>query len=158
MSGGLAFLRGLAIMSEPGPGEVREQSVVIDKTPGAGPVTARIDVGGSAFAVTGISAYQAIRREFTEEEILELPPYPPSIRENARRNGKIEYTEAAVGDGSIPVPVGARQPRHRGPRERRCGPRHGRSHRAAHHLGTGDRASNCSAVCPGRGQAGPDRP
>lgn len=90
------------------PGEVRHQSVVIDNFPAAGPVTVRVDGGGSAFAVTGISAYQGTRREFTEEEILELPPFPPSIRENARRKGEIEYTEAAVGDGSAPIPVGAR--------------------------------------------------
>lgn len=91
------------------PGETRHESIVIDKFPAAGPVKARVEGGGSAFTITGISAYQGIRREFTEEEILELPPYPPSVRENARRNGIIEYTESAVGDGSAPIPVGARQ-------------------------------------------------
>jgi CubicO group peptidase (beta-lactamase class C family) len=83
--------------------------VVIEKAPASGPVTARIEDSGTAFAVTGISAYQGIRREFTEDEILELPPFPPSIRENARRNGYLEHVEAAGGDGTGPVPVGAGQ-------------------------------------------------
>lgn len=91
------------------PGEVREQSVVIDKTPGAGPVTARIDGGGSAFAVTAVRSYQSIRRAYTEEEILEMPPFPPSIRQNARLRGYLEDVEAASSDGSGQVSVGANQ-------------------------------------------------
>lgn len=54
-------------------------------------------------------SYQSIRRAYTEEEILELPPFPPSVRQNARIRGYLEDVETASSDGSGQISVGANQ-------------------------------------------------
>jgi hypothetical protein len=92
------------------PGEVSTAFVSVMRAPEAATVLATLRGAGQVVRITHALAFVGERREFTEEEIAELPPHPPSIREDARRDGYIEYREtarAAAGD-PLPVPRGAR--------------------------------------------------
>jgi hypothetical protein len=87
------------------PTEIREPSVVIDKTPASGPVVAHIEGGAPGITLVYVIAYRPVRQAFTPEEIEELPPFPPSIRQNARNRGYIDYEETGRSDGTAPLAV-----------------------------------------------------
>jgi hypothetical protein len=87
------------------PTEILEPTVIIENVPASGPVTARVEGGAPGIALVGITVYRRFRRAFTEEEILELPPFPTSIRENARRLGEMVLEQTGHSDGATPVPV-----------------------------------------------------
>jgi hypothetical protein len=81
--------------------------VSIAKAPSAADVTVSIKNGGSLITLEGLSAFRLVHRAFTEQEIMELPPNPPSIRLTARKNGVIDAEEVATSDGTSPLEVSA---------------------------------------------------
>jgi hypothetical protein len=87
------------------PGEVSTYTVVIESAPSATKMVAFVESGESIIDVKNMIAFNMVLRPMTEEEIEQLPPHPPSIREQARREGAVEYVEAARSDGSRPLPV-----------------------------------------------------
>ena len=92
------------------PGDTRETAVTIAKAPSDALVTALIRDGHSFVRLKSVIAFEMVRRPFTDEEIAELPAFPPSIRQNARRNGLLEEQEVGRSDGATPllVHLGAR--------------------------------------------------
>jgi hypothetical protein len=86
------------------PGQTR-QSITIRDAPMDAGVTAAIPAG--PFVVDEIVIFQQVLRPFTEEEIEQLPPHPPSIREKAREQGGFVTEETARSDGTTPLPVPA---------------------------------------------------
>jgi hypothetical protein len=76
------------------PGETHAPAVFIAEAPSASEVTASIIPANPLMRILQLVAFRQVRRPFTEEEINELPPSPPSIREKARRNGTLETQEA----------------------------------------------------------------
>lgn len=87
------------------PGETHNPVVSIAKAPSAAEVTASIIPENALMKIKQLVAFRTVRRPFTEEEINELPPSPPSIREKARRNGTVEIQEAGRSDGRTPLTV-----------------------------------------------------
>ena len=67
--------------------------------PPNGTLVASISGDSSIIRLRDLLAYKSERREFTEEEIKELPPMPPSIRQNARRNGYLDI--ASLGGSGL---------------------------------------------------------
>jgi hypothetical protein len=89
------------------PGETAQRSVSIAKAPIGAQVVACVANGRGLIRLKTLIALREERRPATDEEIAELPPFPPSIRENARRNGFIEYVETGRSDGLTPLAVAA---------------------------------------------------
>src|SRR5262245_10334676 len=89
------------------PGEIHSATVTIAKVPTDADVTASIVNGTSLIILKQIIAYELVQRTFTEEEINELPTFPPSIRENARNGLVTEQVEVARSDGNMPLAVSA---------------------------------------------------
>ncbi|WP_436728910.1 COG1470 family protein [Streptomyces sp. URMC 128] len=91
------------------PGQSVTRQVVISETPSSTSVLAYIAGGDKYFRLKSIVALRSVQLPYTEEEILDLPPYPPSIRENARRYGHVEYQESGRtnGPGTLQVAVGS---------------------------------------------------
>lgn len=89
------------------PGEILSANLRIAKAPISASVTASIANGDSLIKLKHVIAYELVRRPFTAEEMNELPPFPPSIREKARKNGIEEYVEVAQSDGNTPLAVSA---------------------------------------------------
>jgi hypothetical protein len=92
------------------PGDAREAAVTIFQAPSRADVTASIRDGQSLIRLKNVIAFEMVLRAFTEEEIEELPAFPPSIREKARKNGILEEQEVGRSDGVtlLPVDPGAR--------------------------------------------------
>ncbi|ASZ69451.1 hypothetical protein [Bacillus cereus] len=89
------------------PGENSSTSITIANVPSAGEITAFIKNGNALITLKNIIAFRPLRRPFTEEEINELPPFPPSIREKARINGVIEQKEIGRTNGITPLVINA---------------------------------------------------
>jgi hypothetical protein len=87
------------------PGEVVAPRVSVFEAPEAATVVALLAHGGPVIGIKYAIAMERVRRMFTEEEIAELPPLPPSIREDARRNGYFEYHETGRAGAGTPLPV-----------------------------------------------------
>lgn len=89
------------------PGESTVRSAFINSAPTSDQVIACVS-GGRGFIHLGqLISMKEVRRPATEEEINELPRFPPSIREDVRRHGIIEHVEAGRSNGSTPLAVGA---------------------------------------------------
>ncbi|HEU5322497.1 MAG TPA: hypothetical protein VFX28_16945, partial [Methylomirabilota bacterium] len=91
------------------PGEARVAGTTIPRVPSAATMTVRVVNGGSLIRVKEVVVWRTFLRPITEEEIRELPFFPPSIREKARRNAKFEEREEvrrSAGAGSLPVEAG----------------------------------------------------
>jgi hypothetical protein len=73
-------------------GETVTQDFIVNIVPN-GTLTCSILNGESIFRLKYLVAYQPERKEFTEEEINELPPFPTSLRQKARLNGYLVYNE-----------------------------------------------------------------
>jgi hypothetical protein len=89
------------------PGQPATGSVTIRSAPGDAGVTASIAAGGGPFAVQSVTVSEKVFQPFTEEEIEELPPFPPSIREKARQKGGAFGKQTDQSDGSTPIAVAA---------------------------------------------------
>jgi hypothetical protein len=89
------------------PGESRVTYVTIAQAPSSAQVTASISNGGPLVTLKHLVALKSVRRPFTEEEIAELPPFPPSIRRNARNQGTTEIQEIARAEDGGPLTVSA---------------------------------------------------
>jgi hypothetical protein len=80
---------------------------MIGSVPTAASVTASI-VGGNSLLNLELIAFKHVSRPYTAEEIAELPPNPPSIRQKAQESGVIvEEEETGRSDGSEPLAVAA---------------------------------------------------
>jgi hypothetical protein len=90
-----------------GPGESRNATLSIHNAPVDTGVTATIQNGSGLITLKEVVAFEKSVRPMTEEEINELPPFPPSIREKARREGVVDYTEFGRTDGITPLSVPA---------------------------------------------------
>ncbi|MET9375542.1 hypothetical protein ABZX98_15500 [Streptomyces sp. NPDC002992] len=90
------------------PGETRGSQIAITEAPSSTSVLAYVTGGEQIIRLKNVITFRPVHRHFTEAEILELPPYPPSIREDARRNGYIEYQETGRRDGPGTLQVAAR--------------------------------------------------
>jgi hypothetical protein len=87
------------------PGVSCHGHVAIDSAPAAASVTASI-VGGNSLLDLELIAFKHVSRPYTAEEIAELPPNPPSVREKAQESGVIvEEEETGRSDGSEPLAV-----------------------------------------------------
>jgi hypothetical protein len=91
------------------PGERAAKRMVVENAPTNDALIACVVNGADVIRLEQMIAFQPIRRRFTEEELLEMPPIPPSIREIARREGYVEYQEIARSTGATPLPVDAGQ-------------------------------------------------
>lgn len=91
------------------PGETTSHVVMIPAAPSGDSLVACVINGGGVIRLKQVIAFASVRREFTEEEIAELPPFPPSIRENARREGYFEQVERGRSSGAQSLPVAAGQ-------------------------------------------------
>lgn len=89
------------------PGETVTQDAVIAAAPIAAKVVAFVEKAQTIARLAQVVAFRPFKKMFTEEEIEELPAYPPAIREQARQNGYVEYRELARGNGLIPISVSA---------------------------------------------------
>lgn len=85
------------------PGEARSERVTVPVQGVARRIGARLVDSGDLVRLTQLLTLRTVRRRLTEDEIQELPPRPPSIRENARRHGIEETIEITHTSGS---PVG----------------------------------------------------
>lgn len=97
------------IVGKLAPSDSFTTEIIIEHAPGDRAAVARIESGNDVARVIRMVTFREIRVPYTEEEIAELPPHPPSIREKARREGRIEQVESSsVSEGSaLPVAVGA---------------------------------------------------
>lgn len=91
------------------PGETTSHVVMISTAPSGDSLVACVINGGGVIRLNQVIAFASVRREFTEEEINELPSFPPSIRENARREGYLELVERGRSSGAQPLPVASGQ-------------------------------------------------
>ncbi|MFJ5064659.1 hypothetical protein ACIP96_35250 [Streptomyces nigra] len=89
------------------PGETASRQVSINESPSSTSVLAHVTGGEEIIRLKNVITFRPVRRSFTEEEILELPPFPPSIRDEARQNGYIEYQEVGRTDGPGTLQVAA---------------------------------------------------
>lgn len=89
------------------PGETHALEVVIAKAPAGASVTASVVNGGSLVTLKQVVTFERIHRAATEEEIEELPRFPPSTRERFRRSGVEEHVDARSSDGRTPPTVAA---------------------------------------------------
>jgi M6 family metalloprotease-like protein len=81
-------------------GETVTQDFNVNRPP-QGTLVASISGDSSIIRLRDLVASKTETRQFTEDEINEMPANPPSIRANARRNGYTEYREfGRVGPGS----------------------------------------------------------
>ena len=89
------------------PGESRVRVTQVWPAPADSGVTALID-GDPSFVVDGVKVLEQVLRPLSDEEIEQLPAFPPSIRERARKEGGFVWQETASSDGttSVPVPEG----------------------------------------------------
>lgn len=87
------------------PGQTVVRDVIVHRAPVEAQVVAVLDSMSSAVRVSGLVALRYEHRNFTEEELLELPP---AMREQARRNGYEEtiVVGRAEGGQSLTVPTG----------------------------------------------------
>jgi hypothetical protein len=88
-----------------GPGESRNATLSIREAPADTRVIATIKDGGGLVTLKEVVAFEKSVRPMTDEEINELPPFPKSIREKARREGVVDYTEFGRTDGITPLSV-----------------------------------------------------
>jgi hypothetical protein len=86
------------------PGEPRVRSTQVWPAPADNGVTALIE-GDQSFVVERVQVLEQVLRPLSEEEIEQLPPFPPSIRERARKEGGLVWEETASSDGTTAVPV-----------------------------------------------------
>jgi hypothetical protein len=91
------------------PGEATTPFVTIDAAPSGGTLIACVLNGGGVIRLDHVITFTSVRRELTEEEINQLPAYPPSIREDARRAGFLETVESGRSNGVQPLPVATGQ-------------------------------------------------
>lgn len=103
----LAAVEPASIHRAAEPGEILTQDVVIAHVPAPAKMVAFVSNGGSIIRLTRMVAFRSVKKAFTNEEIAELPPYPPSLRTEARRDGYIEYQEVARSDDRTPIAVSA---------------------------------------------------
>jgi hypothetical protein len=83
------------------PGETVKQDFVVNVVP-SGHLVATISGGDGLIRLERFVAYRLDRHPMTEEEIQELPP---SLREEARREGWVEFVEIAHANEGEPLPV-----------------------------------------------------
>ena len=88
------------------PGEVYTTHVAIDRALASGYVMAHVPDSWGYMRVRQVIVQQPVRKEFTPQELEELPPYPPSIREEAAKHGYVVYQEVARAGSAEPVAVG----------------------------------------------------
>jgi hypothetical protein len=90
-------------------GETETPTVTAFASP-ATTLLATVDGTGGVVGITDVIVRIGEHHDFTEEELQEFPPFPPEIREQARKEGWIEYHDAGrVGpDTPIEVPRDAR--------------------------------------------------
>jgi hypothetical protein len=106
----IPFADPSAVCMQLEPGDTRAAVIHLSKIPSAATVTLTLAGAGSLVRVTEMVVSRVFERRLTEEEIQELPPFPPSIRENARRNGRVEeHEEVARSSGSGPIAAGPGQ-------------------------------------------------
>jgi hypothetical protein len=79
------------------PGEARSSVISIADLPAASQMSVALASGDPLMRVRSVSVFEITWRALTEEEINELPPRPPSIRENARKNGVEERVLVSQG-------------------------------------------------------------
>ncbi len=95
------------------PGESEVHSLSVEKAPTSAIVVVRIvhrdPATHSMIRLKFISARTPVRKFYTPEELEELPAFPPSIREEAARNGYFDYKETARAQECEPLPVRAGQ-------------------------------------------------
>lgn len=91
------------------PGEVGSATVKLDRAPSAANLTASVADGGSLVRVKRVVVYDLRERPLTDDEIEELPLFPPSFRKNAGKLRIRALVETGRSDGSTPlrVPAGA---------------------------------------------------
>src|SRR5262245_25111860 len=87
------------------PGEVRTIHFTIAKAPSSAQVTASVVGGAPHVKLKQIVAQELVTRFMTAEEIAELPPFPPSIRQNALANGITEFQEVGRSETGGPLTV-----------------------------------------------------
>ncbi|MER5309145.1 hypothetical protein ABT034_15300 [Streptomyces sp. NPDC002773] len=88
------------------PGTSHGEDVRLTRLP-AGDMTVRVEGVGPLVRVGSVEVSQIFRRRMRRDEIDELPPFPPEIRESARRHAVVEDSVVLVeGTGTEPVPVG----------------------------------------------------
>jgi hypothetical protein len=93
----------LSRMAEPG--ETSRAGVVVERAPTSAIIVAHVPDGGSFMRVEHVSARRPIQKWFTPEELEELPPWPPTIREHAERDGYIEHQEVGRATEGMPLAV-----------------------------------------------------
>jgi hypothetical protein len=89
------------------PGQPATASVTIRSAPEDAGVTASIASDGGFLSVRSITVSEKVFEPLTEEEIEELPPFPPSIREKARQKGGAFVEQTDQSDGATPIAVAA---------------------------------------------------
>lgn len=87
------------------PGDTSRFTVAIASAPSDAKVAAFVLNGEGMISLRSVIAFDTLHKQFTEDEILEMPPLPPSIREQARRDGYIEHVETARSLGDMPLMV-----------------------------------------------------
>src|SRR5690606_478522 len=90
------------------PGGTGSAVAYIASAPTDAKITASVRGGDSLVALTLVTVQGVVRRPASEAEIMELPPIPPSIREQARREGIEGYQETGRSEGGGPLDVTAR--------------------------------------------------
>lgn len=88
------------------PGEVYTTHVAIDRALAGGYIAAHVPGGWGFMRVRQVIVQEPVRKDFTPEELEELPPYPPSIREEAAKHGYLVYQEVGRAGSAEPVAVG----------------------------------------------------
>ena len=91
------------------PGQSVQRSAVIVAAPTGDELIACVVDGRGLIRLQNLIAMREVRRPATAEEIAELPPFPPSIREDAISHGVVEHHEVARSDGVVPLTVAAGQ-------------------------------------------------
>jgi hypothetical protein len=97
----------LSLVLDAVPGQPAIGSVTIRSAPGNAGVTASIAPGGGFFSIRSVTVSEKVFEPLTEEEIEELPPFPPSIREKAREKGGAFVKQTDQSDGATPIAVAA---------------------------------------------------
>ncbi|MER7457754.1 hypothetical protein [Micromonospora sp. NPDC126480] len=89
------------------PGERTTTSVLVDDARSAATVVAYLTSPSAFIRVKSLVALRPERVPLTPEEIEQLPPHPPSIREQAAKHGYIRHIETGRAEGGQPVDVAA---------------------------------------------------
>lgn len=86
------------------PGESKSAIVVIPAAPSGDSLIACIVNGRGVIRLTHVIAFTTVRRDYTEEELREMPPW---LREELRREGYLEQVERSRSNGTQPLAVAA---------------------------------------------------